>query len=524
MININKFSEVSFFKFLTLFIIYMLFVNHIFLYKGVFLGFLETNSLSFSTLFFAIMCIFLASLFASVFCIVFLPYLLKPFAIFIIIVSSICSYFMSNYGVIINKEMLLNVLHTDNKEAFSYLSINLVLWFVFATILPCIYVVFAKINYGSFKNSLKIRLKIIAFSIVTIAIIFSLTSKIFIPFFREHIYLKTVLLPSYPVYSAIKLAQILLQKPLPFTYVADDATLTSDKKKILVLIVGETQRSKNYSLNGYAKNDTNKFTKQKDVVSFTNFYSCGTATETSVPCLFSDLKRENFSNREAKARENLVDIINKLGIKTYFFGNNSGGCKGVCDKLDQNHTSEHRAEGFDEVIFDEAKKVIKDANSTTFIVLHLQGSHGPIYYKGYPSKFKEFTPTCDTAELNKCTPDEIANTYDNTILYEDYLQSELINALEARKDKFEVAMFFFSDHGESLGENGIYLHGLPYSIAPDEQKHIPAIVFSSDSELLKRLKARKDESLSHDFIFSSVLGYFGVKTKAYEPEFDIFKK
>nr|WP_242047050.1 sulfatase-like hydrolase/transferase [Campylobacter concisus] len=124
------------------------------------------------------------------------------------------------------------------------------------------------------------------------------------------------------------------------------------------MIVGETQRSKNYSLNGYAKNNTNKFTKQNDVVSFTNFYSCGTATETSVPCLFSDLKREDFSNREAKARENLVDIINKLGIKTYFFGNNSGGCKGVCDNLDQNHTSDHRAESFDEVIFNEAKKVI----------------------------------------------------------------------------------------------------------------------------------------------------------------------
>lgn len=203
------------------------------------------------------------------------------------------------------------------------------------------------------------------------------------------------------------------------------------------MIVGETQRSRNYLLNGYAKNDTNKFTKQKGVVSFTNFYSCGTATETSVPCLFSDLKRENFSNREAKARENLVEIINKLGIKTYFFGNNSGGCKGVCDNLDQNHTSDHRAEGFDEVIFNEAKKVIEDANSTILIMLHLQGSHGPIYYKGYPSKFKEFTTTCDTAELNKCTPEEIANTYDNTILYEDYLQSELINALEARKDEFE---------------------------------------------------------------------------------------
>ena len=525
MLNISKIRHISFVKFLILFVAYMFFINYIFLFKGVFLGSLSGDTLSFSIMLTALLSIFFLLLFAGVFCILLVPFLLKPLAIFLIMISSISAYFMQTYGVIIDKGMLLNVLHTDTREAFSYFNASLVLWLIFVTILPCVYVALVKISYGGFKNALRSRVKIAISTLASAAIIFALMSKIFIPFFREHnASTISVLLPYYPIYSGIRLAKSLAQKPLPFTYVADDATLTNDKKKILVLIVGETQRSKNYSLNGYAKNDTNKFTKQKDVVSFTNFYSCGTATETSVPCLFSDLKRENFSNRKAKARENLVDIINKLGIKTYFFGNNSGGCKGVCDNLDQNHTSEHRAAGFDEVIFDEAKKVIKDANSTTFIVLHLQGSHGPIYYKGYPSKFKEFTPTCDTAELNKCTPDEIANTYDNTILYEDYLQSELINALEARKDKFEVAMFFFSDHGESLGENGIYLHGLPYSIAPDEQKHIPAIIFSSDSELLKRLKVRKDESLSHDFIFSSVLGYFGVKTKAYEPEFDIFRE
>ena len=192
--------------------------------------------------------------------------------------------------------------------------------------MSCVYVALVKISYGGFKSALRSRVKIALSALASAAIIFTLMSKIFIPFFREH-NASSVLLPYYPIYSDIRLAKSLAQKPLPFTYVADDATLTNDKKKILVLIVGETQRSKNYSLNGYAKNDTNKFTKQKDVVSFTNFYSCGTATETSVPCLFSDLKRENFSNREAKARENLVDIINKLGIKTYFFGNNSGGCE-----------------------------------------------------------------------------------------------------------------------------------------------------------------------------------------------------
>lgn len=454
----------------------MFFINYIFLFKGVFLGFLSGDTLSFSILLFALLSIFFLLLFAGVFCFLLVPFLLKPLAIFLIMISSISAYFMQAYGVIIDKGMLLNVLHTDTREAFSYFNASLVLWLIFVTILPCLYVALVKISYGSFKSALRSRLKIALSTLASAAIIFALMSKIFIPFFREHnASTISVLLPYYPIYSGIRLAKSLAQKPLPFTYVADDATLTNDKKKILVLIVGETQRSKNYSINGYAKNDTNKFTKQKDVVSFTNFYSCGTATETSVPCLFSDLKRENFSNREAKARENLVDIINKLGIKTYFFGNNSGGCKGVCDNLDQNHTSEHRAAGFDEVIFDEAKKVIKDANSTTFIVLHLQGSHGPIYYKGYPSKFKEFTPTCDTAELNKCTPDEIANTYDNTILYEDYLQSELINALEARKDKFEVAMFFFSDHGESLGEMACLTPSLQMSKSTSQPSSFQAI-------------------------------------------------
>lgn len=322
----------------------MFFINYIFLFKGVFLGFLSGDTLSFSILLFALLSIFFLLLFAGVFCILLVPFLPKPLAIFLIMISSISAYFMQAYGVIIDKGMLLNVLHTDAKEAFSYFNASLAIWLIFATILPCVYVALVKISYGGFKSALRSRLKIALSTLASAAIIFALMSKIFIPFFREH-NVSSVLLPYYP-----------------------------------------------------------------------------------------------------------------------------------------------------------------------------------IYYKGHPSKFKKFIPTCDTAELNKCTPDEIANTYDNTILYEDYLQSELINALEARKDKFEVAMFFFSDHGESLGENGIYLHGLPYSIAPDEQKHIPAIIFSSDSELLKKLKARKDESLSHDFVFSSVLGYFGVKTKAYEPEFDIFKE
>lgn len=207
MLNINKFKNISFLKFLILFTAYIFFINYIFLYKGVFSGFLQNNQLSFSIFFFLIFAIVFILVFTSIFCILFLPFSLKPVAIILILASGISAYFMQAYGVIIDKDMLLNVLHTDTKEAFSYFSTGLVFWIIFTTILPCVYVLFVKINYDSFKNELKLRAKIISFSIVAIAIIFSLTSKIFIPFFREHSNLRTALLPYYPIYSAIKLVK-----------------------------------------------------------------------------------------------------------------------------------------------------------------------------------------------------------------------------------------------------------------------------------------------------------------------------
>lgn len=185
MLNINKFKNISFLKFLILFTAYIFFINYIFLYKGVLSGFLQNNQLSFSIFFFLIFAIVFILVFASIFCILFLPFLLKPITIILILASGISAYFMQAYGVIIDKDMLLNVLHTDTKEAFSYFNTGLVFWIIFTIILPCVYVAFVKINYSSFKNELKLRVKIISFSIVAIAIIFSLTSKIFIPFLES---------------------------------------------------------------------------------------------------------------------------------------------------------------------------------------------------------------------------------------------------------------------------------------------------------------------------------------------------
>lgn len=178
MLNIDKIRHISFVKFLILFVAYMFFINYIFLFKGVFLGFLSGDTLSFSILLFALLSIFFLLLFAGVFCILIVPFLLKPLAIFLIMISSISAYFMQTYGVIIDKGMLLNVLHTDTREAFSYFNASLAIWLIFVTILPCIYVALVKISYGGFKSALRSRLKIALSTLVSAAVIFALMSKI----------------------------------------------------------------------------------------------------------------------------------------------------------------------------------------------------------------------------------------------------------------------------------------------------------------------------------------------------------
>lgn len=286
----------------------------------------------------------------------------------------------------------------------------------------------------------------------------------------------------------------------------------------MILVIGETARASNYSLGGYSTNDTNFYTKNEpNLVYFSDVSSCGTATARSLPCMFSRHKRVNF--KDGLYEENVLDILQKVGIQSVWFGNNSGGCKGNCDRI------KHKliAKDYDESLLELVKQELENANSNKIIVVHLQGSHGPTYYKRYPNAFKKFMPTCDTNELNTCSHEQIINTYDNTLLYTDFIIKSLIDMLKQNPTK-ETSLLYLSDHGESLGENGIYLHGMPYLIAPKDQKHIPMIFWSKDSKLSQDLQSKKDYKLSQDNLFSSLLGYFGVNSKEYETNYDIFSK
>ena len=325
----------------------------------------------------------------------------------------------------------------------------------------------------------------------------------------------------------------------PFTRLDDDAALENCEAPypiVFIMVVGETARSMNFSLNGYPRKTNPRLEKEK-IINFPNVYSCGTATATSVPCMFSAYPRSEFDPDLEKTRENMLDLLSQSDYNV-LWRENDDGCKGVCKRIPTENATTNYSNSllcngkscYDEVLLEDLEDYLGTVKKNTFIVLHAMGSHGPTYYQRYPDKFKQFKPTCDTADLQSCTKEQIVNTYDNTILYTDYVVSETIQILK-RFPKYKSGLMYVSDHGESLGENNIFLHGLPYKIAPEEQKRIPLFFWFSENmqknghvNFSCAQKAAEKQTYSHDNLFHSILGLMEIHTKLYNPDMDFFNQ
>jgi lipid A ethanolaminephosphotransferase len=252
--------------------------------------------------------------------------------------------------------------------------------------------------------------------------------------------------------------------------------------------------------------------------------------------MFSFLDRANYSPDKANKQSNVLDILSHAGVKTIWIDNNSS-CKGVCSRIEQknirqnpDNTSIYYSDGeyYDEKLLDDMQPYIENTQVDTLIVLHTLGSHGPAYHRRFPEKFAKFTPYCTSSTPQTCSDLEVSNAYDNTILYTDYILSQLIQYLKQHDQQYESFLVYASDHGESLGENGVYLHGLPYFIAPEAQTHVPLIAWFSDSFTashvidLNYLQSQADQPYSHDNLSHSLLSLFNVKTALYQSELDLF--
>lgn len=493
---------------------------------------------------------FFVSMPVVVFCIIFIlltlllnQWLVKIVASSLVIIGSALSYFMLKFGIMIDRSMLQNTLETSFTESAPMITFELINCILLLGVLPCVVIILVKIKprtiglYFLFKHVMIVLLALLLVGLI--ALIFY---KNYATFMRNNSKIIKYLLPSNYIGALYGQYQFEQNKHRPFLTIGDDAhrqVVDSDSKSIktvVVLIVGETARSENFALNGYGKNTTPLLSKRDDVISFQNTTSCGTYTAFSIPCMFSNMERKNYDEASALRQENILDILNKQGINVIWLDNNTG-CKGVCNRIEnENITKKYINSGsklcqdggcYDEVLVKELAIKLQHLDKDSLIVLHPLGSHGPNYYQRYPEQFRTFTPTCDTNQITNCDSGSLVNTYDNTIVYTDYIINQTIELLQSKQNNYNTMLIYLSDHGESLGENGLYLHSFPYSIAPAQQTKIPFILWISQHlAKLNRINTAciknhaKQDLLSHDNLFHLLLGIFAIQTKEYNQSLD----
>lgn len=470
-----------------------------------------------------------------------LPFVHKIIMPILLLISAAVSYNTLFFNVYFNRDMLDNVLQTTPAESARMLSVSYVMWLICFGIIPAILYVKARVLRQNIGRELWQRSASIVLSILMILAVASVFYQDYASFFRNHNNLKHTIVPSNFIGATVSKIKYLRKENLPYLALGQGSHLhkPDNFRHVTVIVLGETTRAQNWGLNGYPKQTTPKLAARlargEPIINFSDVKSCGTATALSVPCMFSSLTRETYDEARANRQDNLLDTLQTAGVDVHWVENNSD-CKGVCKNIPTTNTIELNLPEFctdgeclDNIMLPEMDKALNSSNKDTVLVLHTIGSHGPTYFERYTAAEKVFTPTCDTKEINRCSNEQIANTYDNGIIYIDQFLDKVIEKLAARDD-WESTLFYVSDHGESLGENGVYLHGTPYAIAPKEQTSVPMLMWFSPTWVknepfdLGCLKNRASQPFSHDNVFHTVFSMMDTdlaSVKQYDNSLDI---
>lgn len=460
----------------------------------------------------------------------------KPVLILLALLSAPAVYFMTHYGIPLNKTTMHNLLGTDVREVGEFLDFKFLLYILGYGILPALVIWRLDIARPDAKQAILGRAGAMLAALLMVGIGLWPVMNHLVPALRAQKELRFLITPSNYL---ISMGQVLASQwragDQPLLTIAEDAYRERDaatKPIVFVLVVGETVRAQNWGLNGYARQTTPRLANL-DVINFPNVSSCGTDTVTSLPCIFSSQGRRHYDEGLIRASESLLHLVSRVGVAVHW-RENQAGCKGVCKDFEvedlSRATDPTLCKGdrcFDAILLRSLKEKIASTSGDLLIVLHTLGNHGPAYYQRYPDEFRQFTPTCDTTDLASCSREALINTYDNAILYTDHVLATLIEELKT-VTTHDTGMLYVSDHGESLGENNLYLHGIPYVIAPSEQTRVPMVLWLSP-ELLARQRwdascidsLAQTTAITQDYLFNTLLDLFEVHTRLYEPALDV---
>lgn len=482
-----------------------------------------------------VLAIGLTSLAAAIFVALSFRFVTKPVLIFMVLAAAAASWFMDSFGVIINRDMVRNAMQTTPAEAGHLITFGFLRHLLIFAVIPVGLLLWVKIEHRPFFSKLKRNLGLILLLLVVTAAAGLSQARTLSTTSRAHHDLVATLNPFAPIVSVTRyFIGTAKERNIVVQARGLDATVPpappGAKPRLLVVVAGETARAENFSLGGYQR-DTNPELSKLDISYFTDTSSCGTATAVSIPCMFSFFGRGDYSHEKGLGTENVVDVVAHAGVRIEWWENNTGDkdvakritARSYSNENDPRFCKDH--ECLDEVMLANMDSWLDSVKSDAVLVVHQLGSHGPAYFQRYTDEQRRYTPDCRTAEIANCSREEITNAYDNTILATDHFLAAIINKLKAREGAIAGSMIYMSDHGESLGEKGIYLHGAPYFIAPSQQTHIPFVLWLGSETKIgidsACLATRTQEPASHDNLSATVLGLMNITTKEYVRSLDV---
>jgi len=470
---------------------------------------------------------------------------LKPLWFLVVVLAAVVQHYMLAYRVVMDPSMIANALQTDPNEARDLMSWRMAFNVLVVTV-PAGWALWrVRIAPQRIFSKLWRNVALLLLAVVVALVTIVSMNRQLAPLMRNNVHLRYMMNPIASLYST---ASVFIKpmfkhsgKLIPITAGTTLGTSYASQTRppLFVVVVGETARADHFALNGYARDTTPELAK-RGVLSYREVRSCGTNTLASVPCMFSPLGKEGYESRKDDY-ENLVDVLQAAGLAVFWL-DNQAGCKGVCERIPNASafanldadTKKALCDG-DECLDDVMLKGLDERIAALpaerrakgiVLVMHQMGSHGPAYYKRSAPELKRFTPECKTNALAECGHAELMNVYDNSIAQTDHFLGQTIDWLKSQSKQYDPAMLYVSDHGESLGEYGLFLHGVPYSFAPDAQKHVPMVTWFSEGMAERRklskscMEAGLDAPLTHDNLYHTVLGVMDVSTPTYKPALD----
>ncbi len=424
---------------------------------------------------------------------------------------SLISFWVYTLDISISVDLIQVSLESKPDIYVDVISLPFVLYLVITIIVIC--------SLQKLYSKVKINRKLIfigsLLSIAAIALFFTAE-------FKKHGIFKRRM-PYVAYYETLKYIN---QKPLVIKEIKSN--VYANNKINVVFVLGESVRAKNLQLNGYIRETTPLLSSRKNIVSFKNIYTSNTYTSKSVPQILTNDSVEADEEKKIEGVYSLYSVLNKANYNTFWIGNQTPELS-YRDFILENKESElidieHSVLSYRKKLDGDLLEIFENkftGNNSSFYTLHMIGSHW-WYESRYPKNFQKFQPVITSKYIPSNSPEEMINSYDNTIVYLDYFLNHIISFLEAKEQ--QIVLIYLSDHGETLGENGKWLHAQNN----ESSKNPACLVWYSDefeehnSLKIKSLNNNTKDNITTDFLYHSVLDLIDIQKFNYQKDKSIF--